>query len=185
MAWIEWWADAANVIWWQVVVVGSLIWLYQGARSLVMRTETRRATLKILVAGVFCAALGSMNLWVAKTLGTLIPQKAGGIDGPLREDWGAEAPPEEREKSSRIAASMAFVASGVLIKYVDRAGTWRDYCPTVEDRHRIADEARVRAQVSAQSEEAYSSAVRTWAAGITALLLGWLGPRVSAAMKGR
>lgn len=112
MAWIKWWADSANAILWQVLVIGSLILLYQGARSLVMRTEVKRASLKMLAVGIFCAVLGLANVWLGKTLETLIPEKMGRVVGPLPEDWGAEAPPEEREKNSRAMASLAFVASG-------------------------------------------------------------------------
>ena len=46
MEWLKWWTSAAEFVTWQVLVIGSLIWLYQGAYDLGVRTNMRRATLR-------------------------------------------------------------------------------------------------------------------------------------------
>jgi hypothetical protein len=104
----------------------------------------------------------------------LLPGKHPVIAKQLPPEWGINSPPEDREKHSRALASIAFTESGRILKYVDRNGTWMDYCPTAEDGALTAERARVLAQARAVSENSRDSAMRTGAAGCVALVVGFL-----------
>lgn len=121
-----------------------------------------------------CIGLGAMNYWVSTTMEHLsaLSNQLPRVTKQLPDDWGTGNPPEEREKSSRIIASMAYVDSGRIFKYVDRAGTWREYSPTSEDALRIRERTESIVRTSMQAAESLNSAVRTWAAGFVALVLG-------------
>ncbi len=115
-----------------------------------------------------------MSFWVAKMTGSLLPTTALVFDKQLPPNWGSDSPPEQREKSSRTIASLAFRESGRLIKYVDRDGIWREYCPTSEDASLIAEKAKVQAGLKSVSEHSFDSAIRMWTAAGTALVLGFV-----------
>jgi hypothetical protein len=173
MEWLKWWSSAAEFVTWQAIMVGTIIWLYQGAYDLATRTNLRKATLRVLAAGAVCIGLGVMSFWVAKKTGSLLPTSVTIFDKQPPASWGEGSPPEEREKSSRIMASLAFRESGRIFKYVGRDGVWREYCPTPEDATLIAEKAKVYANLATVSEQSFDSAIRMWATGGTALLLGF------------
>jgi len=115
-----------------------------------------------------------MNYWVSTTMEHLsaLSNQLPRVAKQLPDDWGAGNPPEEREKSSRIIASMAYVDSGRLFKYVDRSGVWREYSPTSEDASRIRERTESIVRSSMQAADSLDSAIRTWVAGLVALILG-------------
>ena len=171
---LQWWNAVSDLVIWTVIWVACLVWLYQGGHALAMRSCARPVALRAIAGGFVCIGLGAMNYWVSTTMEHLsaLSNQLPRVTKQLPDDWGAGDPPEEREKSSRIIASMAYVDSGRLFKYVDRAGVWKEYSPTSEDASRIRERTESIVRTSMQAADSLDSAIRTWVAGFVAFVLG-------------
>jgi len=171
---LDWWNAAGDLLVWTAIWVLCLVWLYHGGHALATRSFNRMDTVRTLAGGAFCIAIGAMNYWVHINMERLAAlDQMPRVTKQLPHDWGANNPPADREKSSRIVASMAYVNSGQLFKYVDGKGTWKDYCPTSEDASRIRNNAEAIVRTSELSNQSFTNAVRTWAAGVVAFVLGF------------
>lgn len=174
MEWIQWiGAQIESATWLAVQIVG-IVWLYQGGKDLALRIDVRRTAFKVLALGAAWGVYGATAVWVGTTSEDLLHRIRPGFDHPLAADWGAGTPPEEREKTSRIIASMAYVESGRVFKYVDQTGVWRDYCPTPEDAKQLMERTKVLTELKSVAARGYESGYRIWGQAIIALVTGFV-----------
>jgi hypothetical protein len=174
MEWIQWiWAQIESATWLAVQIVG-IVWLYQCGKDLALGIDVRRTVFKVLALGAAWGVHGSAAFWVGTTSDELLQSIRPVVGQQVASDWGAGTPPEEREENTRIIASMAYVDSGRLLKYVDRTGVWRDYCPTSEDATQLMERTKALTELKSVADRGYESAYQIWIRAFVALITGFL-----------
>ncbi|RCS59391.1 hypothetical protein [Parvibium lacunae] len=167
-----------NWVAWPIIFLTSSLWLYQGGYALATRSFAREAKIRMILALLICIGF-SGYYWTLNYLYSHTKLSPGTTStySQLPQNWGEDSPPADREENSRIIASIAFVESNQLLKYVDRSGDWKEYCPTLEDAKRIRQKAELRTASSIASNQSFNSAIRVLVFGVVALLLGFIKGR--------
>ena len=139
----------------------ALIFLFEGARRLKVGGVHRTALVMTAFGAIFCISHAGFSYWKSVALsgmGQAHQQKMFADELPA--DWGKQLDPEKREESSVAMARIAFVDSGRLRAYIDRAGERKRYSPTEEDfKNRdlaVVTQARVEYAVRINLGEALS-----------------------------
>ena len=148
------WLDVA------VSAAGGACALFEGARRLKVGDVHRTALVMTAFGAIFCISHAGFSYWKSVALsgmGQAHQQKMFADELP---DWGKQLDPEKREESSVAMARIAFVDSGRLRAYIDRAGERKRYSPTEEDfKNRdlaVVTQARVEYAVRINLGEALS-----------------------------
>ncbi|MBS1984295.1 MAG: hypothetical protein JST16_08985 [Bdellovibrionales bacterium] len=169
---IKYWVDVASAIAFYVIHAGVVILLFHCGRNFVHRLEMRKTVIYTSVCLALVIGESASDFYVGhlmEEVGSLLKPR---VHEQLPRDWANDKAPEDREKSSRLLASMAYTDSGKILEHVDRNGDWRPYCPTSEDAELIRERVAVKTQNELQVEGQYGSSLNTLAFGFTAILLG-------------
>jgi len=169
---IKYWADVASAVVFYAAHVGVVVLLFHCGRNFVHRLELRKTVIYTLVGFALVIGESASDFYVGKLtadVGSLLKPR---VHEQLPRNWASEKAPEEREKSSKLLASMAYTDSGRILDHVDRSGDWHPYCPTSEDAELIRERVAVKTQNELTVEGLYRSSLNTLALGFTSILLG-------------
>ena len=167
----------ANLIWKDVIVVFSIIWVYQGTRILALGGQQRRG-FKTLIAGLsLLLVMIVLAFWISHIIGKTSDLMANTPKTPLQAEWAADLPPEKREYISRALASMAYRDGGKLTNYFDATSGWIPYCPTEKDVELRDQFSSVKNQTRQVQSDANSSIYQWLTFGLISALTGWFAGR--------
>jgi hypothetical protein len=162
----------ANSIWKDMVIVLSIIWIYEGVRTIVSGNQLLRGT-KFLVSGLSLMLIMILIAWwVSSSLNQIPLSVPTELQVALPENWGADSPPETRERNSRFLASFKFTDSGLLTNYFDKKSGWKPYCPTSQDIELRDQSVIAKRELQRLGSEAKSSIFRWLTFGIISALTG-------------
>lgn len=158
-----------------VAAAGAVLLIYNGTVGLARKEQRRRALLHIGYGALICLAFAGKSIWVSHMMEDLLDQEGKSKANTLAEfpeNWGADSNPNDREKNSRVVASIVFRESGRLRRYVTRDGVWQVYSPTSEDitQRELAVETRVK--MNALVEDGYETGLRWFGLAVAAAFLG-------------
>ena len=158
-----------------IAAAGVVLLIYNGALDLARKQQRRRALLHISYGLLICVVFAGKSLWVSHVMENFLDQDAKSKLNTLAEfpqNWGADLTPADREKKSRVVASMVFHQTGRFRRYVTKDGIWQVYSPTPEDIAIRDIAVENRTKMEALAEDGYETGLR------------WLGLAVAAAVLG-
>lgn len=150
----------------------AVIAIYEGSRRLTVGERGR--VLVGLVAGgiIWCLFNGGAAFYISSTMDAM-----GSVDqrpvSELATDWGEKLPPEEREKSSSIYASVVYSSTGKLVDYFNRAGERRQFVPTQEQLRERESVVALKQQMESLPRDTFARGFRWLLPALLALIIGW------------
>jgi len=123
--------DTSNTVFWHIANVFALIAIFDGSRRMFQKSYSRSSIIFVVFGFSYCMGISGLSFYLANTFESL-SETSNTIEN-LPEDWGKDLAPEDREKKTKIIASVNFKQTGALGKYVDVAGEWQSYCPSEND----------------------------------------------------
>jgi len=165
------------------IVLFVTVSLYEGTALLVTAEQDKKKAIRMVLGGsLACIAMGTLLLWnsqmsknVAST--TFLTEPLKSQIQNLPDNWGSTLPPEKREKSSRILASIAFTGTGKLVQYFDHNGVRKPYCPTEQDIGLRDKAVEAKVQLETIYGDGRRAALWWFGLGILSVLGGWIKGR--------
>lgn len=181
------WVSVSGFIGWYAAMIGCLLWLFHGGKALATRNRSRRVVAEVLFAGAFFLVMGTLAYKMTDLMEGTRSQLSAPLSAPVQldESWGGELPQNDRDRYSRMLASVAFIHHGVIVKYFDQERGWKEYCPTPDDRLQIQERAQLDARLQESAENGRRQAEGFWISGLMAFFFGLIHHRVQGAFRKR
>jgi hypothetical protein len=169
---IENWVDFALSV---IGGAAAFLCLFDGTRRLCAYGLHRKAALMTVLAAAICALYGAFAYWKYVDLKTTlsIHQRKPASAQPPPANWGRGLSPERREILSLARARQAFIESGTLGTYTDRADETRTFAPNQEDLLRRERVVAYYSRAEFTARGSLAEALLWLITGLVAILFGF------------
>ena len=155
--------------------VFAVIAVFEGTRRVRKVGFSWRTGRLFIFGAIWSIGFAGLSFFVASTMGPLKRHlEPTHVSGNISNDWGNKLSPPDREKNSRILASVDYRGGALDAKFIDASGTIHAYCPTPEDIVQRDNWKSIQQRAYQSVDDALDSGVRRLVTAILAALIGWL-----------